>query len=186
MLTGEKFANYLMKKEGFNPFQVKKSKINSMFRYSRGMPTVFLLKKHTDESIKAIDVAAHEVGHAVDLRHKEKYNAQMNYIYLYIITNLLVVFFSYLFLIPAIVFALICSFIYIKSELNADKNKRRLIAKHINEALDEYGDDRDPSLFMNEVKRNERSEIIGCYRVGIFIFIVAPFVLHFTEYIKGY
>jgi hypothetical protein len=186
MLTGEKFAHYLMKKEGFEKYAIKNSSFNSMFRYSRnGVPTVYLLKKHKAETVEAIDVAAHEVGHAVDLRKKEKYNVLMSYVYIYTFTNLIVLFFSYLFLIPAILFALICAVVYIKSELEADKNKRILIAKHIKGALEEHSVFRDPQSFMNEMEKNKKRERNQSYRLGILMFIVVPFILHFTEFVKG-
>jgi Putative neutral zinc metallopeptidase len=186
MLTGEKFAHFLMEKECFDTFQVKTSKRNSMFRYKKGIPTIYLLKKHMDSSQKAIEVAAHEVGHAIDLVDKEKYSSFTSYFYICLVVNLGAIFISKLFFIPALIFGVICSLVYIRSELKADENKRILISKHLHDALLKYNDSRDLQQFITDVEKKSQMEKYQVYRIGLFAIFFAPLIMILIAYTKGY
>jgi uncharacterized membrane protein YciS (DUF1049 family) len=176
MLTGEKFAHYLMEQAGFENFNIKRSKDNSKFRFNKGIPTIFLLEKHSLNDWTSIEVAAHEVGHAIDLKDSGT-SILMSYVYVYSGFFLLAAFFSKIFIIPLSLFSLICAILYIKSELKADYFKRILIKKYLKEALLKFNDSRNPNELIHEIDKKIKKETFQIYRIGIVTFIIFPFVL---------
>jgi hypothetical protein len=166
-----------MRKKGFDRFNIKRSKINSKYRIKKGIPTIMLLEKDSFEDWDSIETAAHEVGHALDLKFSEA-RAVMYYVYVYIAFAFLTKF-SSLFLIPAITFAIICTILYVRNELNADANKRTLINQYLKNALKEFNDNRDGAIFIDKINKRKNIEVFQAYKIGILVYIIFPLVIFF-------
>ncbi|MGG0940338.1 hypothetical protein ABHN11_30505 [Brevibacillus centrosporus] len=182
MLTGEQFARYLLEKEGFSHYLVKQGRLNSQFRYSKGkVPTIFLLKQHQDHKEESLLVAAHEVGHALDLIDKGRYDSVRYYFYGYILSNL-ITFFTPIFFLPVLIFGIASCMAYIKTESAADAHKRNLVKKYLRDAYHQYDDSRSPDEVVQLAENRLKTDRKQTYRIAILYFIVFPLIVHTSAF----
>ncbi len=162
MLTAERFANYLMKEEGFRNYSIKGTKKNSRFRYKGDHQVIFLNKADKNDSL-ALNVAAHEVGHAIECKDKEKYEVFRLVGYIFFSFFILTCIFKVIFLIPLFLFGVIWCCWYARSEGEAEYYKMLLCRKYLGAALQKYNDNRDAVEILRMMEKENKRYVSGSW-----------------------